>query len=268
MKPFVLAALALLAAGLAPAAARAQPVDVALLLAVDVSLSMDYEEQRAQREGYVAAVKHPAVLDAVARGRRGRIALAYLEWGGPYAQRLIMPWTVIDGAEAAAGFAEELAVAPVTSSRGTSIAAALDYAIGLFADAPSADRQVVDVSGDGPNNMGPLVTEARDRALAAGLEINGLPLMIKPTDRLFSIPELDIYYQECVVGGPAAFVIPVLDPARFASAIRQKLILEIAGAPPRGIAPEAPPLRRAREPMDCTIGEKLYERWRRSMDWN
>ena len=255
---------------LAPLSARAQPVDVALILAVDVSLSMDRDEQRAQRDGYIEAVRHPAVLDAIRRGRRGRIALAYLEWGGPWTQTVIAPWAVIDGPEAAEAFAQRLGEAPISTSRGTSITAALDFALDYFDEAPAAARRVVDVSGDGPNNMGGLVTKARDRALAAGVEINGLPLMIKETDRLFSIPELDIYYQECVVGGPAAFVIPVLDPARFASAIRQKLILEIAGPGPGGLpAMTEPVLRHARAPrMDCTIGEQLYERWRRSMDWN
>ncbi len=249
--------------------AKAEPVDMALILAVDVSLSMDSDEQRAQRDGYVDAVRHPAVLDAIARGARGRIALAYLEWGGPFTQSMIVDWSVIDGPEAAAAFAEKLAAAPITTSRGTSISAALDFAVEQFARAPETARRVVDVSGDGPNNMGPLVVAARDRALAAGVEINGLPLMIKETDRLFSIPELDIYYEECVVGGPAAFVIPVLDPARFASAIRQKLVLEIAGRAPEGIAPHgAPASERAAGRIDCTIGEKLYERWRRSMDWN
>ena len=262
--------LGLLLLLLAPSATRAQSVDVALILAVDVSLSMDRDEQRAQRDGYIDAVRHPAVLDAIRRGRRGRIALAYLEWGGPWTQTVIAPWAVIDGPESAEAFARRLREAPISTSRGTSITAALDFAIGYFGRGPEADRRVVDVSGDGPNNMGGLVTEARDRALAAGVEINGLPLMIKETDRLFSIPELDLYYQECVVGGPAAFVIPVLDPARFASAIRQKLILEIAGAAPAALpAPPGPALRRARGPrMDCAIGEQLYERWRRSMDWN
>ena len=269
MRRFAVALVLLLA--LPVTLARAQEVDVALVLAVDVSLSMDRDEQRAQREGYVAAVRHPAVLDAIRRGRVGRIALAYMEWGGPWTQNVVADWTVIDDADSAEAFAARLADAPTTTSRGTSISAALDRAVALLDRAPAAARRVVDVSGDGPNNMGPLVTEARDRALAAGVEINGLPLMIKETDRLFSIPELDLYYQDCVVGGPAAFVIPVLDKARFASAIRQKLILEIAGRAPPGIAPTERAtgrLRRARAPMDCTIGEKLYERWRRSMDWN
>jgi hypothetical protein len=255
---------------LAPASfAAAQDVDVALVLAVDVSLSMDHDEQIAQREGYVAAVRHPAVLDAIARGARGRIALSYVEWGGPGTQRIVAPWAVIDGPEAAERFAETLGVAPIVTSRGTSISAAIDFAADYLEQAPPADRWVIDVSGDGPNNMGPLVTEARDRAVARGIEVNGLPLMLKAWDRIFSIPDLDIYYEVCVVGGPAPFVIPVLDPARFASAIRQKLILEIAGAPPP-VSPEAAPPAAipAEGRIDCMIGERLYERWRRSMDWN
>ena len=248
-------------------------VDVALVLAVDVSLSMDQEEQLAQRDGYAAAVRHPAVLEAIGRGARGRIALAYVEWGGPPTQRIVVPWTVIDGPDAADAFSEALSVAPLATSRGTSISAALDFAADYLDRAPPATRRVIDVSGDGPNNMGPPVTEARDRVIARGVEINGLPLMLKAWDRIFSIPDLDIYYEACVVGGPAPFVIPVLDPARFASAIRQKLVLEIAGA-----APAIPPaaygtggafstLTPAVERIDCSIGEKLYDRWRRSMDW-
>jgi hypothetical protein len=266
-RPF---APALLAVALCVAArsAPAQEVDVALVLAVDVSLSMDQDEQRAQRDGYVEAVRHPAVLDAISRGARGRIAIAYVEWGGPSTQRIVAPWSVIDGPDAAEAFAEALSAAPLMTSRGTSISGALEFAADYLDAAPPAARRVIDVSGDGPNNMGPRVTEARDRVVARGVEINGLPLMLKAWDRIFSIPDLDIYYEVCVVGGPAPFVIPVLDPARFASAIRQKLVLEIAGATPAIAPSDAADATPARERIDCAIGEKLYERWRRSMDWN
>ncbi|SEA84727.1 Protein of unknown function [Rubrimonas cliftonensis] len=252
------------------AGAQGAPVDVALVLAVDISLSMDGAEQRAQREGYIAALSDPAVMDAIARGRRGRIAVAYVEWGGPWTQRVVAPWTVIAGPDDAQAVIEELRFADIATSRGTSITAALDFATGLLAEAPPADRRVIDISGDGPNNMGGPVTQARDRALAAGVEVNGLPLMLGPPDPIFSVPDLDIYYQDCVVGGPLALVIPVLGVERFASAIRQKLILEIAAPAPRppadvGTTPAAAP---AAAGTDCAIGEKLYERWRRSMDWN
>ncbi|PKQ03613.1 MAG: hypothetical protein CVT71_03010, partial [Alphaproteobacteria bacterium HGW-Alphaproteobacteria-10] len=209
-----LAPMLLAAVTLAAPQARAQEadsgiVDVALVLAVDVSLSMDEEEQQAQRAGYIAALSHPAVLDAIARGRRGRIALLYMEWGGPWSQRVVAPWAVIDGPDGARAFADTIARADLQTSRGTSIAVALDFASGLFLLAPPADRRVIDVSGDGPNNMGGPVEAARDRTLARGVEINGLPLMIREPDPLFSVRDLDIYYEECVIGGPSAFMIPV-----------------------------------------------------------
>lgn len=251
---------------LAPALVRAEePADVALVLAVDVSLSMDFDEQLAQREGYVAALTDPAVLDAIARGRRGRIALAYVEWGGPWSQRVVAPWTIIAGPGDAAAFAGVIAAADMGSSRGTSISAALSFAADYLDAAPPADRRVIDVSGDGPNNMGGLVTEARDRVLARGIEINGLPLMLKEPDLMFSIAELDIYYEECVVGGPSAFVIPVLHVSRFASAIRQKLVLEIAARAP--VRHAGAPVVRVAGRIGCRIGEQLYERWRRAMQW-
>lgn len=271
IKLAVLLLAALPLAALPARAAEAEAVDVALVLAVDISLSMDESEQRAQRDGYVAALEHPAVLDAIARGRRGRIAVTYLEWGGPSRQRIVAPWTVIAGPDDARAFADIVALSGLQTSRGTSITAALDFARGLLDHAPPADRRVIDVSGDGPNNMGGGVEAARDRALAQGIEINGLPLMLRAPDLLFSIPELDIYYEECVIGGPSAFMIPVLDVRGFAAAIRQKLVLEIAGRAPPGRpdrdAPRDSP-RHAAARIDCFIGEKLYERWRRQMDWN
>ncbi len=235
------------------------PVDVALVLAVDISLSMDGEELRAQREGYIAALGHPAVLDAIARGARGRIAVSYVEWAGPWSQSVLAPWTIIAGPQDAAALAERLRAAPLRSGRGTSISGALAFAVDLLSTAPPADRRVIDVSGDGPNNQGAPVTQARDAALAQGVEINGAPLMFKRADMLFSIPDLDIYYQECVIGGPTAFVLPVLGPDKFVDALRTKLILEIAGLPrPRVIRAAAPRI-------DCMIGEKLYRRWRRAI---
>jgi hypothetical protein len=262
-------AAVLLASLSGAAAADDRAVDVALVLAVDISLSMDAFEQRAQREGYVAAMSHPAVHDAIARGRLGRVAIAYLEWGGPVSQRVVVPWTVIATADEAARFGAELGSARYESSRGTSISAALRYAARLFDDAPPAERRVIDISGDGPNNMGGPVLEARAAVLAEGVEINGLPLMLGEPDLVFSVPDLDIYYEECVIGGPTAFVVPVLGVDGFATAIRQKLVMEIAGlpGPVRADGPGERPTPVSGR-MDCLIGEKLYERWRRRMDWN
>lgn len=262
-------AAAVLASLSGAALADDRAVDVALVLAVDISLSMDAFEQRAQRDGYVAALTHPAVLDAVSRGRLGRLAVAYVEWGGPWTQRVVVPWTVIETEADAAEMAAELAVSPYDASRGTSISAALRFAARLFDDAPPAERRVIDISGDGPNNLGGPVLEARAEVLAQGIEINGLPLMLGEPDLVFSVPDLDIYYEECVIGGPTAFVIPVLDINGFATAIRQKLVMEIAGlpAPARAEADRERPVP-ASGRIDCLIGEKLYERWRRRMDWN
>lgn len=240
-----------------PSLAAAERVDVALILAVDISLSMDREEQAAQRQGYIEAFRHPAIHDAIRRGAHGRIAVAYVEWGAPWDQRITLGWTIVDGEAAALAVADRLAAAPMGGSRGTSISGAIDHAITLFQQAPPAERLVVDISGDGPNNMGPPVLEARARAAAAGIEINGLPLMLKEHDSIFSIPDLDVYYETCVITGPAAFVIPVTHIRQFTGAIRQKLILELAQV---GHAPRAP----LHSGADCMIGEKLYSRWRRS----
>ena len=258
----LLLALAALLAVAAPLRAS-EPVDVALALAVDISLSMDQDELRAQRDGYVAALEHPAVLDAIARGARGRIALTYFEWAGPWSQTVVAPWTVIETAEDAAAFAQRLAFAPLRSGRGTSISGAIAFGLDLLGAAPPADRRVLDISGDGPNNLGVPVEQARDAALAQGVEINGLPLMFKRPDMLFSIPDLDIYYEECVIGGPTAFVLPVLGPDRFVDAIRTKLIMEIAG-----VQPPARLIRASSRRIDCMIGERLYRAWRSRLDGN
>ena len=242
--------------------ARAQEVDVdlELVLAVDVSRSMDRSEQELQKDGYVAAVQHPEVIAAIRAGFLGRIAVTYVEWAGPTAQAVIMPWTLVDGAETAAAFGAGIAGRPVSNMRATSISGALAFASGLFdGNGFRGTRQVIDVSGDGPNNMGMPVLAAREAVLARGITINGLPIMIN-TDYFgsYSIRELDIYYEDCVIGGPGAFLVTVDSPDRFAEAIRRKLVLEIAGAPPRII----PAQGRSREPrVDCLIGEKLRRRW-------
>lgn len=242
----------------APALAQGtEPVDVALVLAVDVSLSMDRDEQIAQREGYVAAFRHPALHDAVARGRLGRIAVAFVEWGAAWDQRTVLDWTVIASPGDAMFFAERLAAAPYSTSRGTSISGAIDHSVDLLRRAPPAERLVIDVSGDGPNNMGPPVLEARARAERAGVEINGLPVMLKAHDSMFSIADLDIYYETCVIVGPAAFVLPVTHVSQFVGAVRQKLILELSQV-------TFGERRNDASPSDCLVGEKLYSRWRRS----
>ena len=212
-------------------AITAVDVDLELVLAVDVSHSMSGAELVQQRNGYVAAFRHPEVLSAIRSGELGRIAVAYVEWAGPLEQRVVVPWTIITGADDAAHFAETLAFAePKPAIRtpppsgGTSISSALLFASALFGGNDiDGMRQTIDISGDGPNNTGPPVGLARDTVLARGVTINGLPLILAPR----TLP-LDDYYKDCVIGGPGSFSITVSNPADFSGAVRHKLLLEIA----------------------------------------
>jgi hypothetical protein len=251
--------VSLLAASLTLAAdASAQTeVDLELVLAVDVSGSMDTDEQEVQREGYVAAFRHPEVISAIRSGPLGRIAVAYVEWAGPQSQVTVIPWTLIDREEAAKAFATRLSTTARGRYRWTSISAGLLYAAASFNDNEfTSARQVIDISGDGPNNRGSPVEPVRASITASGITINGLPLVVKQFGRGY-IPNLDIYYEDCVIGGPGAFLIPVHDMTQFSLAVRRKLLLEIAGLPPRTLlASETLPAQR----MDCLIGEKLMER--------
>jgi len=243
-----------------PALAQEVDVDLELVLAVDVSRSMDPAEQELQKAGYVAALKHPEVIAAIRSGFLGRIAVTYVEWAGPAAQEIVLGWSLLDGAESAGAFADGLADRPVSYMRATSISGALAFAATLFdGNGFRGTRQVIDVSGDGPNNMGFPVVEAREAVLARGITINGLPIMLH-ADFFggYSIRELDIYYEDCVIGGPGAFLITVESIDRIAEAIRRKLVLEIAGAPAR-IMPAQ--LAEAEPRIDCLIGEKLRRRW-------
>jgi hypothetical protein len=228
----------------------AEPVDVELVLAVDISRSMDAEEFALQRAGYVAALRHPDFVKAVRAGQHGRIALTYFEWAGTVREETQVPWQLIDGAEAAEAFAAALEGRPVRSFRGTSISGALVFGARLFGgNAFDGYRKVIDVSGDGPNNIGLPVVMARDAAVTDGIVINGLPILIRPS---FTVRELDRYYAECVTGGPGSFVLPIKDASEFATAIRRKLILEVSGAT---AAAHIIPVQGA-EPMDCGLGER------------
>jgi hypothetical protein len=252
--------LALGLAMAAPAMAETS-VDLELVLAVDVSRSMDIEEQRVQREGYAAAFLHPDVAEAISSGPLGRIAVTYVEWSGPASQITVIPWTVVDGAVAARDFAGRLATGTASRDRGTSISGSLLFATAAFAaNEFVSERQVVDISGDGPNNRGLPVEPVRASAIASGITINGLPIVVKSAYGPYSIPNLDVYYEDCVIGGPGAFLIPVHDIAQLALAIRRKLVLEIAGLPARVL--KASGIAAAGPRIDCLIGEKLFERWR------
>lgn len=236
-------------------------VDLELILAVDVSRSMDTDEQKLQRDGYVAALTHPDVVGAITQGRHGRIALLYVEWAGPAAQYKVMDWSVIDGSASARVFAAGLAQAPIQRLRGTSISNSLAFVAPQFENnGYVATRRVIDVSGDGPNNMGIPIEIAREPVIRAGITINGLPIMIKQPVGFASIGNLDVYYEDCVIGGFGAFLVVVRSADQFAEAIRRKLVLEIAGPDPR-VTPAAATANGKR--IDCLIGEKLREQWMR-----
>lgn len=238
-------------------------VDLELVLAVDVSLSMDSFEQQMQLQGYVDAFRDPSVLRAIDSGLHKKIAVIFVEWGGVEFQNIKVPWTLIDTAETADRFAERLGRRRLTALPLTSISTAVIFSAALFDDnGYKGTRRVIDVSGDGPNNQGLIVTKARDVVVKRGITINGLPVMLRigQAPGFFDLEKLDVYYEDCVVGGPGAFIVPVHEEKNFASAIRRKLIREISGAPPqlmraRADAWKAPPR------IDCLIGEKLWNEW-------
>jgi hypothetical protein len=236
-------------------------VDVELVLAVDVSYSMDPEEQALQREGYITGITSREFMSALRSGMNGKVAVTYFEWAGPYDQKIVVPWRMIDGPEAADAFANEIARAPYRRASRTSISGALNFAKPLFDGSGFRGfRRVIDVSGDGANNSGPFVTLARDDVLAAGITINGLPIMLKrPNSFTMDIDNLDVYYEDCVIGGPGAFVIPIRERDQFKEATRTKLVLEIAGRTPDR---RAIPVQAKTPRVSCTVGEQMWrDRW-------
>jgi Protein of unknown function (DUF1194) len=260
-----LTALLLAHAAAAPAAAQGTPVDLELVLAVDVSGSMDPDEHAIQRRGYVEAFTHPDVVGAIRSGPFGRVAVAYVEWGGPASQAVTVPWTLVEDLDTAADFAAGLGEASLGRFRGTSISGALTFSAPLFeGNGFDGLRRVIDVSGDGPNNAGAPVVPARDAAVEGGIVVNGLPIALKvPGFSGIGGSDLVAYYRECVIGGPGAFVIPVTEAGQLAEAIRQKLVLEIAGLPARPVpAAQWQPVQAARS-IDCLIGERLRRVWER-----
>ena len=234
-------------------------VDLELVLAVDVSRSMDMDELGIQRDGYAAAFRHPDVISAIRSGPLQSIAVTYVEWAGPEHQVVVLPWTIIDGEAAARAFSDRLLSSPPGRYSGTSISGGLIFAASAFADNGFAgERRVIDVSGDGPNNRGVPVEPVRTEIVEQGITINGLPLLVKEPFGPYSIDNLDVYYEECVIGGPGAFLIPVHDMSQLAAAIRRKLVLESA-APQARLMKASETGRMPR--VDCMIGEKLIERW-------
>jgi hypothetical protein len=221
-----------------PAVAEDVPVDLELVLAVDISGSVDEVEALLQREGYMAALRHPQVIEAVENGMFGRIAVTYVEWAGDYYQHTMLGWTQIDGQESAFAFADALGETPLMTAHWTSLSGAIDDAVPLFdGNGFEGFRRVIDISGDGHNNRGRLVEAARDEAVAAGITINGLPIVNDRPNPWGGRPpiDLDLYYEQRVIGGPGAFIVVAEDYTSFASAILSKLLLEIAGeTPPAG----------------------------------
>ncbi len=240
-------------------------VDVELVLAVDVSYSMDMDELAIQREGYAQAIVSKEFLQALKSGPTGKIAVTYFEWAASTDQKVIIPWRLIDGPETADAVAAEILKTPIRRASRTSISGAIHFAMPLFEENSYRGlRRVIDISGDGPNNNGPPVTLARDAALEKGIIINGLPIMVKePSYSTMDIDNLDYYYEDCVIGGPGSFVVTIKDRDKFKEAIRTKLLLEVAGRQPEHWV--VPAAAEAKEPrVNCLIGEKIWQdRWGR-----
>ncbi|MGJ4951430.1 DUF1194 domain-containing protein [Bradyrhizobium sp. HKCCYLS20291] len=240
-------------------------VDVELILAVDVSYSMDLDELAIQREGYAQALSSREFLQALKNGVHGRIAVTYFEWAASSDQKIIIPWRLIDGPESADAVAAEIMKTPIRRASRTSISGAIYFAMPLFDEDPYRGlRRVIDISGDGPNNNGSPVTIARDEAVSKGIVINGLPIMVKePSYSTMDIENLDLYYKDCVTGGTGSFVVTIKSRDEFKEAIRTKLLMEVAGrAPPPRIVPVADSPKDPR--VSCLIGEKIWQdRWGR-----
>jgi hypothetical protein len=197
-------------------------VDVELVLAVDVSYSMDMDELAIQREGYAQAIVSKEFLQALKSGPHGKISVTYFEWAASTDQKIIIPWRVIEGPESADAVANEIMKTPIRRASRTSISGAINFAMPLFDENPYRGlRRVIDISGDGSNNLGRPAEQARDEAVKMGIRINGLPILAVE-------PDLDVYFRESVIGGPGAFIIPVKSYDAFAEAILRKLVAEIS----------------------------------------
>jgi uncharacterized protein DUF1194 len=230
---FLLVLCALTLTVRSPNARAGEPVDSLLVLAADVSRSIDQPKFQLQREGYAAAISHPRVLNAITSGPNRRIAVCFVEWSGIGAQKVVIDWTLIGDAGAARRFSDQLLEAPRSFADRTSISGAIDFAASLFDRAPhDSTRRTIDVSGDGNNNSGRDVSAARDDAVAKGITINGLVIL---TDMSLAWPEhtnppggLANYYRDNVIGGLGAFVIVAENFNSFQEAITKKMIAEVA----------------------------------------
>jgi hypothetical protein len=233
---YVLALVALVATQIP--CARAEEVDLLLALAMDVSRSMDQPKFLLQRQGYAAAIGDPQVLSAIRSGPHQKIAVCFIDWSGPFEQRLVIDWKIIDDPSKAAGFGELILNSPRSFYNSTSIGAGINFSMAQIAKAPfEAERHAIDVSGDGTNNAGRDVSFFRDQAVAKGITVNGIVIL---TDIQFAQnPQhtnppggIEKYYRENVIGGPGHFVMVAEDYNSFGRAMVKKLIAEIAGVPP------------------------------------
>lgn len=226
----VLASVLVPVAGTTPA--RAEKVDLELILAVDISGSIDYAEAQLQRQGYLRALVDPRIIKIITSGERRKIAITYMEWAGAHYQQVVADWTVIRDLASAKAFAASISKSPVTTERWTSISSAIDFAMKHFKTNPhQGTRRVIDISGDGKNNSGDYLRPARDRAVKAGVVINGLPIMNDRPNPWGMVPpkDLDRYYYNNVVGGPGSFIVVARGFKSFGDAVKAKLAREIAG---------------------------------------
>lgn len=235
------AAAGLLAAAALAADAGAQAqnpnrVDLELVLAIDVSRSVDWEEANLQRGGYIAAFSNPLLINAIQEGYYGRIAVTVFEWSSWGDTHVVVPWMVVGDMQSAGALVNRLRDEPVSFGQRTSISTAIEYGTALFRqNNVEGDRRVIDISGDGHNNHGRHINDAREEAVAAGITINGLPIInTNPGPGTPPLPDLDVYYKECVVGGPGSFVVVAEGFEKFAEAVTRKLILEVANLQPDG----------------------------------
>jgi hypothetical protein len=252
----------------ATGAPAGQKVDLALVIATDVSYSVDENEARFQREGAIAAFHNADVVKAIQSGSLGRIAVTYLDFSSYQSNRVLVGWTIVSDKASADAFADALAAKPRTLGVQTSISSGLELAERLLdTSGIEASKRVIDVSGDGPNNDGHLVEKVRDEIVAKGIVINGLPIMT-PADQfdVYYLPDLDKYYAGCVIGGPGAFIQVAHGFEDLERALRRKLILEIsdAGTPQNPLlikvaatGAHAPQTPHARYEKGCDIGERM-----------
>jgi len=254
-------------------AIAADAVDLELVIATDVSYSIDEEEAILQRHGVAEAFRSAEIIRAISSGILGRIAVAYIDYSNRASNRVVVDWQVIRDRATAEGFAAQLLASPLTSGRHTSISDGIELAREMIeTNALEGTRRVIDVSGDGPNNFGRLVDSVRDATIARRITINGLPIMNEREAfaSRYYLPDLDLYYRGCVIGGPGAFLVVANSFPDYARAIRRKLILEIAGLTPGDNTIPRPVLMQASShgqprpsptgysyPKGCDIGERM-----------